>query len=209
MYTNFVRKISYITLGSALFSLSFITSAATITFETIPPNPSNFEVNVSSIGQIQFSRPYYNPNLEWVGIPVADISALYGHINLSASGPMGGFVTDGLRISLVNGATFNFESAYFGMTHPFDTRNIVAHGYIAGSEIYTTSIMPDQKATFVNFDWVGVDLVAFDVHYSSGYLTIDDLSYSLLSPVPEPSAAMLAMCGLIVVGVAFKRRKDV
>jgi hypothetical protein len=174
-------------------------ASVVVTFEEIPRHPSNFAVRVPTLDPLAFASPLCDPVCIDAGVAVMDTSELYGHIDLSASGPMGGILSDWLRISRIGGGFFDFESAYFGQTNMTSTVLVVVEGYSEGSLLHTTSLGPSrQAASLVDFGWANVDLVSLRVFNGDGYVTIDDIAVSV-SEVPAPGTLLLVMTGMALV----------
>ena len=186
--------------SAALCLLAFNVNAAVIDFEEFQ---SSAPLTVPVIGDLVFTQTYYNQvNV----IYVRDVSSLYGQINLASSGVMGAEVSHGLSISTVDGSSFDFISAYFGMTHPGDeyARNIF-EGVRNGQVIYSTNIASGQVPTLNQFNWLSIDEIRVSSYFNTGYFIMDDIQYSV-SAVPIPAAVWLFCSGLI--GLAgFAKRK--
>lgn len=201
-----MKKIFNSIVSISLLFLCLEASADVITFENIPSNPSNFAVRVASIGPILFSSTSGTGG-GGGGIAVADISALYNHINLSGNGPMGGLLDQTLTLTAVGGATFSFQSAYFGLTNPFDTspKGFAAIGSLNGVEVYNQDF---SMAGLFNFNWGPVDTVYLGQFNNPGYSTIDDITYTMTAAVPEPGTYAMLMAGLGLMGFMVRRRKN-
>ena len=192
--------------GAIALALAFPARGALITFDEVLKDPANLGVRVSQLGPVEFGDLECDPTCERTGALVMDISALYGDIDLSASGPMGALVSDYTDIRLTSGGTFNFTSAYFGMTHPFETRSIVVTGLRDGVQVYSQSLFPTQSAERVDFGWRNVDRVEFDVRFGTGYLTIDDIDLRV-NQVPEPGTGALAAIAALFLGACAVRTR--
>jgi len=189
-------------LGAVISLLALNANAAIIDFEEFQ---SSAPLDVSVIGDLEFSRCYYprgSSSCVTTGIPVFDVSSLYSGINLASSGVMGAEITDGLTIRAENGSSFDFLSAYFGMTHPFDNPINIFEGIRNSQVIYSANIVPGQSPTLYQLNWLSIDEIRVSSQFQTGYFVVDDIQYSM-SAIPIPPALYLFASGLIgLVGVA-------
>src|ERR1051325_9315512 len=127
--------------------------ANVITFEEVGPLP---------IGQNDFTAQIDGVNFS-PSINVINASNLFGHLDLAASAFNAGSLSPGISysIELDGGGFFSLESAFFGMTHPFEAGSFVGDevdGWRGTTQVFNQTFTPPQSPTQHFFDYGLVDL---------------------------------------------------
>ena len=208
-------KTIQVVLISLLMAISANAVASTlVTFEDVVLDPERgiYHVEVSSIGSVKFDNQVCGSRCI-DGISVQDMEKTFITLHLWGSGPQVGTISNGTSLSVAGGGLFDLESAYIGMSHPHQLQYdsslywVIANGYANGNLLYSARLSPGQTASLINFDWRGIDRLAFNTRIGGGYVVIDDISLSTLSPVPAPPAFILMLTGLGMLGLAKRFRK--
>lgn len=133
------------------------------------------------------------------------------------NGSVSMFDNDGGLISMSSATPFNFSSAY--VTAAWNTNeNVLVQGLRNGVLEYSTTINTSYNSpTDFNFNFRNVDSVVFtpldggtDAGLGAGagnHIAIDDIGFSPVASVPEPSTYALMAIGLVAV-LFRKSRKD-
>lgn len=172
-----------------------------------------FEGQVSPGGYYDLMSSY--GGLTWVNMNALNYSPTLdgttgGYIAGAVSGTTTAIGNDG---DVTSATPFTFNSAYF--TGAFnDGLNVTVEGWNSGSLLYTTSFTVDASApTFRTFDYAGIDdlrITSFGGTLSpsvtyGGFgdnVVIDNFAFtSGSSPVPEPSTFVLAVTGVLSLGI--------
>lgn len=205
MVTRLILIVSLIALSANAAANSLVT------FEDVVLDPEHgiYHVEVSNIGSVEFDNQICGSRCI-DGIGVQDMARTFSQVHLWASGPQVGTISNGTSISITGGGLFDLESAYIGMSHPIHDPAlywVIANGYANGSLLYSMRLSPGQTASLVDFDWKGIDRLAFDTRIGTGYVIIDDISLSTPSPVPAPPAFILMLTGLGILGLTKRFHK--
>ena len=153
-----------------------------------------------------------------VGHVAANPGSQTGYNNMVTSGDTLLFNNGGSAASITKtgGGVFDVTSAYMGAAFN-DGLLVTVTGWLKGQELYTKVItLNTQNPMLAVFDFSGIDKLSFvssgGVHHPSypgggTHFTLDDMNFSPVTAVPEPSTYAMMFAGLAMMGILAKRRR--
>lgn len=201
---KFHRLLRLLSVGLILAASAFVAHADTLTFDDITTDVS-IDVSVpNGYGDFDWNefhvvhKDYYHPES---GYTRGTVSGNYTAFNW------------GSQVATVNDTLFDFNSAY--LTAAWNTGlNIQVEGFLGGVSVHNTTVVVDNTGpTLFNFDFLGIDSLFFtsfggvdanpDDGGSGTHFAMDNFTYNV---IPLPSAALLGMLGMGLVGLCRRWR---
>lgn len=133
-----------------------------------------------------------------------------GYVHGAVSGANTVFNWNGGRLSYIDWlgtGTFDFNGAYW--TSAWEAQNLKFRGYNEGNLLYTSGLyaINTQTARWIGLNWAGIDRLEIVNDYSGkgfAHWAMDNFTLNQAF-VPEPTT--LALLGIGLVGIGFKRRQ--
>ena len=141
-----------------------------------------------------------------------------GYTNMATSGNtiIYNSSSQNAAITKTGGGVFDFTSANMGAAWN-DGLQVTVTGWLNGSKLDTKTItLNTSNPTLVSFNFSGIDKLTFSsfggtLHAgytgSGNHFTMDDMTFSPVAAVPEPSTYAMMFVGLGLVGLMARRRK--
>jgi len=193
-----------------VFLFAPLASAASITVDFDHVRDSGFQVG-------NFIQDGYS-DFVWSNFGVIEPVSLgepfetSGYTNGIVSGDSVGFIDSGSTVTR-GGDLFDFSSAYLTSAWR-DNVYVLVTGYLNNNASYQDIFYIDSYVpAFIDFEYLGIDRLTFssangiDAGYggNGSNVAIDDMVFNI-SSVPEPSALILIISGLIGF-LGFKRKR--
>jgi hypothetical protein len=194
--------------GAALLAVvAHPASAGLVTFDEVDTASTDEVVCTESSGGMRFNQ--LSPVKCSGSIGVYNATAIYGQYDMTESGPNAGLIQRyPYDIHPDAGGRFSFDYVYLAaIAAAFKIEGIrdgeVVNSFSIGSADPYGDSFSSLTAQRFDFGWKDLDSISFSTYWINSYFFMDNLGYTPV--VPEPSAYLLALVGLAVLGAAQSR----